>query len=360
MEKAKQITIIGAGLSGLMTAYLLKKAGLTVRILEASGRIGGRVHTQEGKLGTPLELGATWFSDQHVRLTALVAGLGLAKFPQFSEGVSFLQTARSFEPAQQIHVPATNRPSYRIAGGTQALIEALIAAVGIETVVLHCPVTQVVATADGLTAYSSNGKSFLSDAIVTCLPPQLVASKIVFIPALPASIREILPTVQTWMAGSVKFTIEYKAHFWRDRQLSGMLYSHAGTVVEMYDHTNYDGDRFGFTGFLNADTRTYTQEIRRAHVLRQLQEAFGNDVLDAVAYYDKVWDDEYVLSDNPAIKQPHQNNGHPCFQQAYMDGRLFFSGSETSPLYGGYMEGAVIAAERTVDRIVKGRTSLCH
>ncbi|QPH15890.1 hypothetical protein C2857_000409 [Epichloe festucae Fl1] len=45
--KSKSIGIVGAGLSGLTTYLLLNQAGFAnVRILEASNRLGGRVHTQ--------------------------------------------------------------------------------------------------------------------------------------------------------------------------------------------------------------------------------------------------------------------------------------------------------------------------
>jgi monoamine oxidase len=40
-----KIIIIGAGLSGLMIAYLYKKKGIDVLILEANTRIGGRIET---------------------------------------------------------------------------------------------------------------------------------------------------------------------------------------------------------------------------------------------------------------------------------------------------------------------------
>ncbi|KAG6034763.1 hypothetical protein E4U41_006401 [Claviceps citrina] len=45
--KKKKIAIVGAGLSGLTTYLLLHQAGFTnVQVLEASNRLGGRVHTQ--------------------------------------------------------------------------------------------------------------------------------------------------------------------------------------------------------------------------------------------------------------------------------------------------------------------------
>lgn len=44
--KGKSVGIVGGGMSGLMTAYLLESVGITNwKIIEASERIGGRVHT---------------------------------------------------------------------------------------------------------------------------------------------------------------------------------------------------------------------------------------------------------------------------------------------------------------------------
>jgi hypothetical protein len=45
--KSKDIAIVGAGMSGLMTYLCLTQAGLTnVKIIEAGERLGGRVHTE--------------------------------------------------------------------------------------------------------------------------------------------------------------------------------------------------------------------------------------------------------------------------------------------------------------------------
>lgn len=53
------IIIIGAGISGIAAARLLKSKGYNVLILEARNRVGGRIWTDKS-LGTPLDLGASW------------------------------------------------------------------------------------------------------------------------------------------------------------------------------------------------------------------------------------------------------------------------------------------------------------
>lgn len=74
---SKRIVLIGGGLSALTLAYLLSKQSIRVTIVEASSRLGGRIQTITGERETPLELGATWFSDMHQNLIHLLEELDL-------------------------------------------------------------------------------------------------------------------------------------------------------------------------------------------------------------------------------------------------------------------------------------------
>ena len=342
--------IVGGGLSGLTLAYFLSKKGISARVLEASRRLGGRIQTTEGIRGTPLELGATWFSDMHGNLLNLIDELGLTTFPQFSGGISLFQT-KSFEPPQQFFVPASESPSYRLAGGTQKLIDTLASRLPVRSIHLNKQVSAIRQTGNLLTVETANGTSFEARQVIVCIPPQLAGTSIQFSPELPGPIMTILPTVQTWMAGAVKFTLEYDEAFWRKNGYSGMLYSHAGIVTEMYDHTNFEETRFGFTGFLNAGAVSYDKEVRKELVLRQLSELLGPKVMQPAAYFDKVWNEAYLVDGNPAFQRPHQNNGHPALQASYMDGKLHFCGTETAATFAGYMEGAVSAAASVAGKL---------
>ncbi|GAA4234060.1 FAD-dependent oxidoreductase [Postechiella marina] len=339
----ERIIIVGGGLSGLTLAYLLSKKNKEAIILEASSRLGGRIQTIKGALETPLELGATWFSNMHQHLLALINELGLQKYPQFSTGKSLFQT-KSFEPPQQFFVPESENPSYRLKEGTQSLINTLINKLDTKNIHLNTKVIGITELENQLVVNTANGKKWEADKIILCLPPQLAGSNIKFSPQLPNAISKILPTVQTWMSGAIKFVLEYNTPFWRKNGYSGMLYSHVGIITEMYDHTNFKATKYGFTGFLNGESISYSQKVRKELVLKQLSELLGKETLNPISYVDKIWTDEFILSENSTIKRPHQNNGHPTLQQSYLNGKLFFSGSETNTRFGGYMEGAIIAA----------------
>src|SRR5690606_38291600 len=275
MNENQRIVIIGGGLSGLSVAYLLSKRNINATILEASGRLGGRIQTIRGTLQAPLELGATWFSDMHPNLLALIDELELQKYPQFSKGMSLFQT-RSFEPPQKFFVPEAENPSYRLAGGTQMLIDTLAAKLPKEAVLLDTKVTAIIETKNSILLETNKDKTLGADKVIVCIPPQLVSNR-TFSPSLPDICLSLLPTVQTWMAGSIKFTLEYDQPFWRNEGYSGMLYSHAGIIMEMYDHTNFEENKFGFTGFLNGGAATYSPEVRRELVLRQLGDLLGDN-----------------------------------------------------------------------------------
>lgn len=340
MEK-HQVIIIGGGLSGLTLAYLLEQKNYAITLIEASSRLGGRIQTVKGNLETPLELGATWFSEEHIQLLSLLAKLGLKKYEQYTKGVSLFQTNK-FEAPQQFSVPEAENSSFRIVGGTARLIDRLKENLLQTKIILNTKVEGISIDQDELIIKTDQSTIRCAKAII-CMPPQLAAS--IQLPnQIPTSLLALLPTVQTWMAGSIKFTMEYERPFWREKGFSGMLYSHVEIIAEMYDHTNFEENKFGFTGFLNSGYASFNQETRKSAVLSQLSKLFGQEALKPTAYFDKVWNDEYIIHDSKIVERPHQNNGHPLLQESYLDGKLFLSGTETSSQFAGYMEGAIRSA----------------
>ena len=84
------VAVVGAGLAGLGAARELMAAGLSVVVLEARDRVGGRLlnHTLEG--GAVVELGGQWVGPTQDRVLALAEELGVGLFPTYIESEHFL------------------------------------------------------------------------------------------------------------------------------------------------------------------------------------------------------------------------------------------------------------------------------
>jgi putrescine oxidase len=87
LELDRDVVIVGAGPTGLTAARELKKAGLSVAVLEARDRVGGRTWTDTVD-GAMLEIGGQWVSPDQTELLALLDELGLQTYPRYREGES--------------------------------------------------------------------------------------------------------------------------------------------------------------------------------------------------------------------------------------------------------------------------------
>jgi putrescine oxidase len=86
-EITRDVVIVGAGAAGLTAANDLKKAGLSVVVLEARDRVGGRLWTDVVD-GAMLEIGGQWVSPDQEALKETIAELGLETYSRYREGES--------------------------------------------------------------------------------------------------------------------------------------------------------------------------------------------------------------------------------------------------------------------------------
>jgi len=94
-----KVIIMGAGLSGLAAAYMLRKKNYEVTVLESRGRIGGRVFSHAISPELVIELGGEWVGENHPRMHELCDELGL-KLLDNRFDTHLIYKGQYFTPAQ--------------------------------------------------------------------------------------------------------------------------------------------------------------------------------------------------------------------------------------------------------------------
>lgn len=334
------MAIVGGGLTGVALADRLHRAGRSVRLFEGRDRLGGRVSTARVGLQW-FDLGPSWFWPGQPRMAALVQQLGLEVFAQYAEGAQLFETAQGAVIRDRGF--ASMQGSLRLRGGMGALVHAMAARLPEGCVETGRVVRSV--SADGVLGFAGGGPQAF-DQVVLAMPPR-VAATLAFTPDIPAPVRSALEAVPTWMAGHAKFVAVYDTPFWREDGLSGDATSQRGPLAEIHDASaDSGGALFGFPGVPAALRAGRRDEVISASVA-QLTRLFGPRAASPVELFYTDWAEE-SLTAVAADRDPLAH--HPAYGRApalapRQDSRLVFAASELAPEMGGYLEGALAAAE---------------
>ena len=351
------IIIIGAGLTGLTAAYLLGKKGVSVNVIEARNRMGGRIFTTSTPKTTTQEMGATWLNKSHSYLLELLNDLDIDTFEQVTGGQAIYK-ADATSPVRLVSLPYNSTPSFRIKGGSFALIDALAGHLENHQLHLNQTVSSIERT-DSQVLVRTNAKNYRASIVISTLPPYLLVNTITTQPPLPSTVLDVANNTHTWMGEAIKVALTFEQPFWKANNSSGTIYSNVGPVTEMYDHSNYENSHFALKGFMNGAYYTLTKNERLKIILNQLQKYYGTQVNQFLTYEETVWRNEpFTFLDYKTSVYPHQNNGHTIYRKPYLDGKLFIAGSETSANFPGYMDGAVGSAKFILTEIDKIAPSL--
>ncbi|MEM6974420.1 MAG: FAD-dependent oxidoreductase [Pseudomonadota bacterium] len=352
-----QTLIVGGGLSGLALAERLQAEGEDYHLLEARDRFGGRIMTERPGDGY-FDMGPAWFWPGQPRIEALAARFGLRVFAQHAVGdLMFEDEAGRVGRGLGFASMAGSR---RLEGGLAALTEALQARLPLARKQLNAQVTGLQMSKGICRAALADGGAIEADRVVLAMPPRL-AGGLDFCPALPASALRAMAGVPTWMAGQAKAVAVYGRPFWREAGLSGDAMSRRGPMVEIHDASPVDGQcaaLFGFIGVPPA-ARADEQALRRA-IVAQLGLLFGDEATTPHALYLKDWafDPMTATAADATPQHVHPAYGLPAALEDLWNGHLTLAGTEVAATYGGYIEGALEAAEAALARLTAREPAL--
>ena len=342
------VVIVGAGISGLALARHLVGAGLDVVVLEARDRVGGRLHAVDG-----LDLGATWFWPNELRVQALIGDLGVPIHAQHLDGDAVYHDPGGM---QRLDGNLIDVASGRFVGGASSL--ALAIAHELPNGVLRLSATVVAVThANDTVTMTTDAGDLVARAVVLALPPALAAASINFDPALPEAVVKAARTTPVWMGGVTKAVASYPDAFWRRAGLSGSGISHVGPMREVHDMSGVDGVPGALFGFVPA-RQVGAPTVSEAAIIEQFVTMFGPEAGLADAIHICDWRSELFTSP-PGVEQltAYQMFGHKAFRGPSFGGRLYWTSTETASTSPGHIEGALEAAERTAGQIRSQLTS---
>jgi len=359
-----EFVIIGGGLSGLYTAYLLEQLGKNYILFEGRNRLGGRIYT-EGKF----DMGPSWFwPDMHPHITQLIDDLHLPVFPQHDKGAFLFDKHENKGPLRYESGYAGSPQSMRVAGGMQTVVDGVKAKLTNERVIYNAKVTHVEHNTEEQDSYSIitaeiNGveKTIQADQVIFAMPLRLLEKSIAFSPALPMKVQRNVASTATWMASHAKFFAIYDTPFWRKAGLSGSASSQVGPLAEIHDASTIDcesdndgsGALFGVVG-VDAHTRQSAgPEFLKSLAVKQLVRIYGEQAAKPLDVKLVDWSQETMTATdadkNAPNSHPHyglrdiQSALMPVYQQGW-----YFAGTEAAEENGGYIEGALEAAEAAI------------
>jgi monoamine oxidase len=193
---------------------------------------------------------------------------------------------------------------------------------------------------------------------IVAMPPSM-AGRIEFFPRLPAD-REQLQ-LRTVMGATTKCFALYDRPFWRERGFSGEAVSSDGPCAVAFDNSvvGPDGkiEQAALLGFMvGSRARSWglrTAEERRTAVLESFARYWGPEARNPTHYEEKDWSNEPFIGGCPVANPSCGATVQFGATLRRPVGRIHWAGTETSDVWNGYMEGAVLSGERAASEVAE-------
>jgi monoamine oxidase len=256
-------------------------------------------------------------------------------------GDSFEELAKYDNGAQMYIVP-----------GSMHQVSAAMGEELADSLVLGAPVTSIFQDSTGVTVVSEKGTWQGAHAIVAV--PMPLSSRIRYQPQL-SSEREAL-TEQMPMGSVIKYWLAYEKPFWREHGMNGLVFTDSPPGTFISEATPPEGKPGFLVGFI--DGRRALQwsgrpmEERKRLAVDLIVKYFGPEGAKPIDYIDQDWPADpwsrgcYGPSMGPGVL----TTLGPALRTKF--GRVHWAGTETSPIWTGYIEGAIRSGERAAAEIM--------
>ena len=362
-----KILIVGAGLSGLHTAYECQKKGLDYCLIEARERLGGRVlslnknSNQYDAALAAFDLGPSWFWPGQQRMLSLINELNLSAsvFNQTGTGGGIYEDNQG--NIQRNIDGISMAGAYRLQGGIRQLTEELSSQLDADKVHTSTVVSEVMFENDAINVKVKNNPTFDKISckyIILAMPPRVALANIIFTPDFNDERKQQLNEIATWMAGHAKLVCVYESKFWQQQGFSGDVISHRGPLQEIHDASSEQDELnalFGFVGVPPVNRRTHTEEIKSLAVA-QLTRLFGDHAASPLSVHLQDWAQEQFTATeyDQQIQGFHPTNNIVNVEEPDWSKRLIWSGTESTGHHSqnnGFLEGALEASMQAVSLV---------
>ena len=239
----------------------------------------------------------------------------------------------------------------RPVGGMGAIYRQVAAELG-DAIALSQPVRHIAQDADGVTVRSEDQTVRARRVIVAV--PLAIAGQINYEPTLPID-RSYLN--QRMPSGAiVKISVVYDEPFWRADGLSGQTVSPGSVATLTIDACTDTGSPGVMCVITEGPAARRLGRLapadRRAAVMGELVERFGDKAASPVGYHEQDWSLEPysgggMISHAPpgVLTEFGYTLRAPC-------GRIHWAGTETSAVMCGWVDGAIRSGERAADEVL--------
>lgn len=395
VDEEVNVVVVGAGVSGLVAAWKLHDQGLTVSVLEARSRIGGRCFSTPGGA----DLGASWTWPPHEsRVATLAKRLGLKWTAQRLEGGVRLPAAQRVDGGGERLAPC-GPGALRMEGGMQEIAHALAEQLPARTIRLGAEVIEIVrapiSEGDGaagrervhetrrvrVTALDDHrGRTITMHAqhVVIATPPRIAARMRWDPPLPPRKLRKMIDT-PAWAGDWCKIVATFKTPFWIETGDSGVAQmsrdslfavtweANGGESTDEPGVPSLAGVNFGKAACDRLDAYGphedpaigLSNHALKAAVADDLSKVFGVDVISfqLINVYHTSWRNDprtYDRGDedplNPAYAGDPRSGYGDLLLREEVEGGVHFAGTETENA-AGHVDGAVMAGERVAEEI---------